>query len=80
MDDLIVLAAERSGDVGSVHSKSPPDTSEDTVFNPKSAASSGYLSASLSPQGFFCTSSCEQADNAQTVLCSAFTQNQKFWY
>lgn len=37
------------------------------MFNPKSAASSGYLSASLSPQGFFCTSSCEQADNIQIV-------------
>lgn len=36
-------------------------------FNPKSAASSGYPSASLSLQGFFCTSSCEQADNIQIV-------------
>lgn len=37
------------------------------MFNPKSAAFSGYPSVSLSPQGFFYTSSCEQADIIQTV-------------
>lgn len=74
MDDHIALAAERSGDVESVlltHQK---------MFNPKSAAFSGYPSASLSPQGFFCTSSCEQADNIQIVYFARLCSNQKYWY